>query len=441
MRPDADDRLLAPYRGVRRVVAPADGPWPGLLVRTGAGDTSVLVSSADLPAGWRGWDADPSGHVLAAFDVVRSTAGHSALTPLCTERLDDFLRRRRDAGAPVGAGEAVTIGVSIVRGLTELEADPGREAHTGDWWLTDARRPVFAVGASGGESRAASVGIVDQLAMCAPGPVWDELAELLARDRFTQRDAARVEERLFAFAQAEPLADAPQAQRPYAVDAGSGGLRAREVGATRGARPAREVDVATRQDGSWFDQLSRHVDADLADLVSKTTTGLWRRLRAKREKSRRAPWLVAAAVAVVVAGGGLLWPGGEPEPVAADAWAVATAAPEQSGPAPSTEAARAMQEPAPDIASEVAGLLTARTACEGDQSCVARYVLDGDAAFLPGVIDLVPSARRIVLVDEFGAVAVLRAEDVSGALPAQLLVVQQQGESWLLRDVYVAQQP
>ena len=431
MTSDDDDRLLAPYRGVRRVVAPDDGPWPGLLVRMSSGEAAVLVSTTDLPDEWSGWDASTTGHLLAPIDLVRSSDGHGALVPVCTERLDDFLRRRRDAGTPVSPGEAVTIGVSILRGLSELEGSAPSGGQTGDWWLTDTRRPVLAIGSSHQDARSASRAIVDELSAGAPDAVWEDLAAVIQRDRITQRDAARHEESLFAVATAEPLADAPLGRR-----------RMHAVDTAPNPRSAREIGTTAQRDTPWADQLSRHVDADLADLFSKTTTGLWRRLRRRPERSRRAPWLLAAGVAALVVAGGLLWPGGEPESVAADAGAT-QGADETAGPEPETAptALDAPPDESRDLASQVADLLTARTACGSDPACLSGYLLDASAEIMPGVIDLATDARLVTLVDEFGGVAVLRVDAVAGDLPSQLLVVQQDAEIWLLRDVYAAQQP
>ncbi|GAA1912290.1 hypothetical protein GCM10009775_01110 [Microbacterium aoyamense] len=439
MTADPTDRLLAPYRAVRRVAAPADGPWSGVLVRTPAGVSGVLVEADSLTDDWAGWDAAADGHIAAPLDLVRTSHGHQVLLPVCGERLADFLTRRRDAGCPVSRGEAVTIGVSLVRAIAEL----GHRMHTtcGEWWLTDDRRPVFA--ADAGERGAAdeTIDVVRGLAAEASDLPWHLLDELLTRERISDRDCVRVEDELFSHAAAEPLADAPLAVRRSlaTLSPGHPPLRVHE--------PDREHELAAS--GGWMDHLTRHVDVGLADAVSRATTGLWRRVSVRGSGRRRSPWLVAAAVGAVVLAGGLLWPATGAEPVAADPRASPSPAADGT-PSPSADATGSTdgQSPAPepaaagdDLTGIVAELLSARTVCREETSCLADVVVPGADVFPEGVIDLDARERTLTIVDEFGGVAVLRADDASGALASQLIVVQQDGRRWLLRDVYVAQQP
>lgn len=445
---DSDARLLAPYRSVRRVTAPGDGPWSGTLVRRPSGDAGVLVTAEALGPEWAGWDASASGHLLAPLDLVRSAYGHSVLLPPCVERLDDFLARRRGAAVPVGVGEVVTIGVSLVRAIAELG---GRADHEeGEWWLTDARRPVLVTGCGGQSATLATSAVVHELARAMPDSAWDDLLALTGRERIAERDVGRVEDALFARGAAEPLADAPLAtsggRRSLAIAAD--GVEPRTLSHVRslaayGVDEAALPAAVARPSRNWIDQLSRHIDADVADAVSQVTTGAWRRLRAHRGRSRRAPWLLAGGVAVVVVAGGLLWPTGGTAPVNAAPGPTATAA-SRTAAVPGTTAPAAPTPAAPhdaDLAVVAADLLTARSACAGDAACLSTAVRGAAQEFPPGAVDLAPDARTVVLVDDFGGVAVLRVDDATGALPPQLIVMQQEERRWLLRDVYAAQQP
>ena len=136
--------LAGPYRAIRAVRAREDGPWPGVLVRTAAGDAFVLVDADVLGAQWRGWDAPADGHVLAPVDIARRVDGHDVVLPVCAERLEEFVRRRATR-MPLSAGEAVTLGVSVLRGCAQIANAPGT---TGEWWLDDAGRPVLATDAA-----------------------------------------------------------------------------------------------------------------------------------------------------------------------------------------------------------------------------------------------------------------------------------------------------
>lgn len=441
MTADATDRLLAPYRAVRRIAAPVDGPWSGVLTRTASGLSGVLVDARTLGDDWAGWDAGADGHIAAPLDLVRTADSHQVLLPACVERLTDFLRRRRDAGVPVGRGEAVTIGVSLVRAIAEL----GSRVHAanGEWWLTDDRRPVIAMRV--GESVAAdeTLGVVREVSAEVPGMPWEWFDELVAQGGASIRDCTRMEDELFAHAAAEPLADSPLSPRRSLVAVSPG----------HPPRRVRETSLGDEHEEhrGWMDQLTRHVDGDLADAVSRATTGVWRRLRTRRPRGRRSPLLVAAAVGAVVVAGGLLWPAGESQPVAAVPDASASPVSETTADADPTPGAQATSpaegepeaQPTADtgleaIASE---LLSARTACRQDAGCLTDVVAPGTGAFPEGVIDLDARDRALSIVDEFGGVAVLRADDLSGVLASQLIVVQQDGRRWLLRDVYVAQQP
>ncbi|MCC2032177.1 hypothetical protein [Microbacterium allomyrinae] len=435
-----DDGLLrTPYRTVRAVRAPEDGPWPGSLVRTSSGEARVLVDAAVLGARWRGWDASSSGHLLAPLDLARRVDGHDVVLPVCTERVEDFLRRRASR-APLTAGEAVTVGVSILRGCADVINVPET---TGEWWLDDAGRPLLATDAS--DRRALEAAASALRSFVVPARVeraWDAAIGAVTRERMTARGLADAEEELFAAAAPEPLSTLTLSPRT-ALDVGAAG----RDGAVFETDPPRSL---------WSSLVGR-VDSDLADTVSIATTALWRRMRV-RTSSRKAPWLVGGVVAAAVLAGGALWPaaGGVatvgPATPTAPVEAAADDSPD-SGDSPSAPHAdpdsAAVETTAGDgdvqsmdLAAVVAALLDERADCNGDTECLAGPLADPTAPLGTGAIDLPAGERTVTLLDDFGDVAVARVDAAEASHPAQLVVIIRRNERWLLRDVRdVAQQP
>ena len=438
--------LGGPYRAIRAVRAREDGPWPGVLVRTSAGDTFVLVDADVLGAQWRGWDAPADGHVLAPVDVARRVDGHDVVLPVCSERLEEFVRRRA-ARMPLSAGEAVTLGVSVLRGCAQIANTPET---TGEWWLDDGGRPVLA-------TDAASQGALDAAATVLEGVDVDPAAErtwgtalrAVTAERLSVRELEAAEEALFAIATPEPLSTVSLSPRSAAESA-----RRVEAVAHAGAMDERG-DAAPP---SMWHSLLAGVDNDLADSVSRATTAVWRRLRPspsdrpERASRRRAPWLVGGAVAAAVLAGGALWPTASGVATEERAEMTATAAPGQTtegdgGETPATT--DGLQDPpaadtaaAPtDLAQVTGALLEARLACGGASGCMDDVVME--SALLPGgAIDLPSGERQVTLLDDFGDIAVLRVDAADGTAASQMVVIVRRNEKWLLRDVSdVAQQP
>lgn len=437
----AEGPLSSPYRTVRAVRAPEDGPWPGRLVRAAGGETRVLVDAAVLGGAWSGWDAAPGGHVLSPLDVARRVDGHDVVLPVCTEPLDVFLRRRASR-MPLRPGEAVTLAVSVLRGCAELAANPDTK---GEWWLDDAGRPVLAPDLS---DRRALEAAADALGSLVVGPpldrVWEHARRAIGAERVSVNDLLEAEDALFGAAAPEPLTTVNLSPRSAAET-------------TQPSRDRIEVPDVERPRTTW-QMLIGHVDSDLADTVSRVTTGLWRRARGSERPRRRAPWILGGAVAAAVLAGGTLWPAAGGEINAADGVTQpGSSQPDSSGstaveglPAPSTSIAPtdpAADDPASvearaDLATVASALLDERTACGGDLDCLETVLADPSTPLGGGAIDLPSSARVVTLLDDFGDVAVLRVDAGDGSLPAQLTVLVRQDQKWLLRDVHdVAQQP
>jgi hypothetical protein len=455
----------AGYHPIRHVTA-GESPWPGMLVRDADGESRLLVDAAALE-GFGGWDADPSGHVLAPIDIVRRREGHDLVLRACSERLDAFLARRRDRQVPPTAGERVTIAISLLRGLREAHertADP-----RGSWWLTIDGRPVIALASesdadSADGASASTARLLSVLGAGAEEGLGRVLARAAARSehpRALAREADELEAELFACAAPEPLATA--------------GAVAQERTSLRVAGDV-EVEEAGVEDAGLWARITPLVDARLADAASQALTSLWRRFHGADDarggvrtgRRKRGPVLLAGAAAAAVIGIGLVWPGGAASPAQAGAGG-STVFPTPSPTEPGTDAGTSpgsspspsapTEEPA-DIVRVVDELLTKRSACGGDESCLSAVQEDPRRRFARGAADLGSASRRIALLDSFGGAAVAKVEaagtaenagapvapadadaPAAGAAGAQLVVVVRDGDRWLLRDLYGAEKP
>lgn len=436
-----DDGLLgASYCPVRTVRAKEDAPWPGVLAREAGGAMRLLVDADELGPEWTGWDAAPDGHVVAPIDLARRRDGHDVVLPVFVERLDDFLRRR-EARWPLTDGEAVTLGVSLLRGCAQLAAAPHTE---GEWWLDDGGRPLLATEAASRRALDAAADAMASLPIAGPlQRAWDAAVRALTAERLSVHELVAAEDALFALARPEPLSTTALGPRP-AVEVAPAAPKERTV-----AAPA-----ATSR--SLWQTLLHGVDADLADTVSQATTAVWRRWGGSRQapphkRLRRAPWIVGGVVAAGVLAVGALWPAGGPATADGSASTPSPREASPSGIASSATAPPTSRDPADpasddasaDLAALTAELLDERTACAGDDGCLASVAVDPAATLAQGgAIDLAAPARTVTLLDDFGDVAVLRIEATDAGVTPQLVVIVHTDEKWLLRDVHdVAQQP
>ncbi|MCR2785611.1 MULTISPECIES: hypothetical protein [unclassified Microbacterium] len=437
---------------VVRVVS--DGtPWPGAIVREDDGRATLHVDVTLLQE-TAVWCAAADGHLLTPVDIVRTAGGQEAVFALCQQRLDDLLRSRAEAGAELAAGECVTVAVSVLRGTAEAG-----DAPCGHWWLTEEGRPVLALGGDASAVDAAR-GILALLREHARGELATALAAALDAVADPRADLAEAEDALFAAAAPTPLITTVLAP-----------ARARSVAtALRAETPApRSALRAT---------IERHVDTEVADRVLGAREDLrerWAARRARRAERRaarvtkasprtlkeasdpkpptvrvrrRAPLLTGAAVAAVVLGAGLLWPADEPSSAGSSAPPPAatpsTAATAEATPAPDGPAAAPAPDPAAatDPVAIADGLLSAASACT-DEGCRDALREMPGRPVIDGVLGLPAGERQIVLVDDYGGVAVLRVSaTAAGSAPDRLLVTVETDQKWLIRDAYdVADQP
>ena len=479
------------YHIVRRV-APPESPFAGLLARDDTGTTSLLVGVGE-PLGWpTGASWGDGEHMLVPLDVIAAPAGNEVVLPWCTEPVEAFLERRRLSGQELMAGEAVTLGVCVIRGARDAIGAEGAGCEAnGEWWLTGDGQPMFVPRAAT-EARAVHTAIAVHTATldAIAGSARDRGIEQLMRSsaaRVTEatvscdrsvapgRWAATVgaaldacEDELFATSSPAPLE--MRSLRPRVARSLSGGefdrvLIGEDPGGVRGGAGA-ERDPERRHTaklggriwrfatGQLKDAAARHVDPDIADAATDT----WRRTRGSVARGLRRPVVVGLVLAILVVCVGVLWPTDEGGVASRDTTVPEFEAQQEQGTeAPAVEPPESSEAPAvappetsvappeleglPAVASS---LLTARSACGDAAECTQRIYEDADAASrvaLPApeasslrAIDAAASARSVALVDDLGGVAVLRVERAGS--PSEMLIVVQTERGWRIRDVF-----
>ncbi|WP_434811296.1 ubiquinol-cytochrome c reductase iron-sulfur subunit N-terminal domain-containing protein [Microbacterium sp. bgisy189] len=398
---------------VLRRVAPPEAPFAADLV---AGEPPRMwVERKDFGPG-PGWRAAADGHVLAPVDLALAGDGTAVILPVCTMRLD--------ADAVATAGEAVTVAVSLLRGATEAD---GLAGDAGSWWVTADGRPVLALTGSV-PWRPDTVALLHRLADAMPDiePQLRRASDVIADARRLARDGAACEGDLFAAAEARPLA-----QRE---------LREQHA-PTPNRRRAREADRAPSTAGApasgrWFDVF---VDLELGERARELLARPRRAIRKRPASangpesgapapsgsgSRRRVLLLATGAAAAVLAAGALWP--------SEGGATESMQPQRSA---------AAETPSPTASDpsldDVGSVLVARLAACGD--AVHCDVLEPTAKRPTAGAALVASAET-TLVDEYGGVAVYRAE--APGHDTQIIVAVRTDDEWLVREVYdLADQP
>ncbi|WP_424448096.1 hypothetical protein [Microbacterium arborescens] len=443
-RSDTGD-VTAPLRRVQ----PPEAPYPGELLGA-VGGAAYRVDAHLVPR--RVWAAEPGGHFLAAVDVDRAAGATVVVLPRLAGRLCGG-----EAEFDLAPGQAVTLAVSVLRGAA---AAADAEWDEGEWWSTDDGRPVLVP--TGDRSwRESSAVVMNRLPRAAlPGPLRERALEALNDPVTLPFTVPRLEDDLFAVATPQPIDVAPHP--------------------VPSQRPPRDIDHGESEDGT---RTVRAVAAGLIDgeIIARATSamigardacrraafGVARRFRrgggATGARSR-ARGLAAAAAAAVVATLciGFLWPetttpeaagvAGAGAPPAEQASSAApdaardeTPTPASSGAGPATPAEPAAAEPsnvaagAEPMARAVDEL--ARCGRAAGSGCRAD-VLERPDAELPEGIATSGDARDVTVLDDLGGVEVVRVDDPSGRLPAQVVVLVSHGDKRLVRDVYdVADQP
>jgi len=406
-----------------RAVRPPDAPWAAVLAQADDGGRCLLVDSADVE-GAIAWSGAGAEHLAAATDLVRTPAGVAAVLPVCVQPLAAFLSRRT-GGAPLGAGEIVTLAVSLVRGAAEA-LSLGPEQPCGEWWLDDSGRPMLVGGGDSGAAHTAAEAVREMRGGADPAlsAALELAADVLADPRRVPQEVTDVEAALFAAARAEPVATSilamPDLRR---VPMETGGL------------------TATKAKTRWRDAVVENVDAGLGELVSRVVTAVWRRARADRPPTgrRKHPLIAAGVAGALVLGAGLLWPRGGEDPAVAEPRhpsPTVTHPSESPSRSPSPSASTTATAPR-ELVDVVGDLLDRRAECP-TTACRAATQEDPDAHFTADVT--AAEQREVVLLDDFGGAAVVRLTE--DGLPDRFVVVVQQDGKWLLRDIRdVAEQP
>ncbi len=435
----ADDPLTGAHRPIRRIAAP-DVPVPGLLATDGD-ETVLLVDVDELDdALWLSADAD---HLWAVADVARRRGGHDAVLPWCSARLSAVLAAR--AGDPLSGGEAVTIAVSVLRGLRQARSAWGSAgAITGDWWLTDSGCPLVVRGDGGGIDEGALALLETTARACSDAVVASavrRVPELITTPQPPDRlDAA--ERALFEVSAPRPLRTTtstaavfddlrPQgARRLLLADdppliAAPGGSRTRidRVAGLVGRAAERLRALTPVERGGRSDRPARERRSSPADPSGHAG------------RSRRGLVMIAGAAAMAVVTIGLLWPSSErPQSVAGAASPEVSTSPSTSGvgdDAPAGKATIAAPDvttpPASDPVEIADGLLKRVADCRAADDECADVVADR------AVLQRVPEPGPLALVDDYGGIAVLRAERSGGDV---LVVIEQRDDRWRVRDAY-----
>lgn len=403
-----------------RAVGPPEAPFEGLLARAPNGDTVLLVDRERL-RGWPAWCAPSGGHVLAPLDVLRRTDGHDVVLPALGDRIDRLLARRRAAGAALRDGEALTVAVSIVRGMACVHGEELAAEET-SWWVSPEGKPLLVCGTGEDGLARASGRIIEAMAQDVADPALREVLGDVGRGLASAHVAApefdRWEEELFSTVPPEPLVMEVIGPGP------------------RVAVPvAEEVPPApgeTRR--GWWNPLASATDAAWADTVSDVLHRVRRAGRAAPGRRTRLllPAVGAAGLVLIV---GLGWPDSTGGAAISGSSATATSRPVASAPTPSARPAAGSGEQEDPVAALTA-LLAVRDEC-ADAACRAA-VNENTAEQLPGgAID--DPARSIRIIDDFGGLAVLRVE--AGGRRPQLVTIVTTPAGWRVRDVFDAADP
>ncbi|GAB3153938.1 hypothetical protein GCM10027058_23460 [Microbacterium neimengense] len=408
--------LLEPV--VLRSVGADTAPFGGdIVVHEGEPVLAVPVAAVEGTGIW----AASGEHVLAPLDVVGTAEGPLVLLPAVRCTLESLVRRR----ATVAPGEAVTIAVSLLRGVAaETTAHP-RGTCVGNWWLDNAGAPLFV---HGHEGAAAAAGAADLLTMLDSGD-HDVAARAIAAAAVAVRDTRRLLGGLCALED-----DLFAAARPQAV-------RIEEPSIATSITRAQARAEVNRPTPTWR-RLTVAMDGSLSDLVAERVDALrqrWRRSTPaqKPPRSRRPVLLVGLGVVALVLAVGLLWPEpGDTAPLPASSGASLPA--EVAGTmAPPVESPAAPVRDDPVDAARA--LLAEWKACE-EESCRQKLQearIDADPAGAAMVADV-----ALTLIDDLGGLTLVRADDPRGSAASQIVAIVRQNDEWVLRGIHdVAQHP
>ena len=418
--------LTAAYRTIRRV-SPPEAPLEGVLAADG--ERRVLLVDAEAARGRVfGGRLVPPQHLLAPCDVVRRADGHDLELPWCREPLARLLDARAAQGSPLSGGELVTLAVSLLRGAREAwdGVPPEQEPLAGRWWVDDDARPLFAPSAEGAPVAAEAARLLERAATHTRDRVllrlMSEVRVALERPRRLHRVTEELEDALFDAFAPRPLEKAE--------------ARPRALSAVLDEDPVTDDLLRPASGGVLSTAVGHFTDTAFADAVGEAldrARGGLRRITSAG--GRRLPIAVGAVAAVTVVAAGLLWPT-DPVPADARARAAASSAPArdatpQASPSAQPETTPGAAESAQDAGARLRAEL-AECAGHGDPLCETIRE-PGSTAVDDAALAILTAAADVQLLDDYGDVAVLRADAADGA--AVLLQIVRLDGRWLLRGV------
>lgn len=451
------DPFMIAFTPLRRVTA-RESPYAGTLVRSPAG-VHLLIDPEQVPPAELFWSPQEDTHVLRAIDVVhmgtaRSDAAPGALVEACREPLETYLDLRDGAGAPITAPECATIMISLLRGVNEVRAAV-RKDRGGVWWLSSSARPVLALIPDAEPARESACRILNRLAPADPHApaLRDAIMAVLRGDDVRAGDIDSCERAVFEWVEPGPLRPSPDI-RPAARLASAGPTPTplsvptpslAHALAAASVQTRSEADVPVPHEPGVFDRLVRGGDgrwqealAEVAASARGTMRSLRRSAAAARPGGRGRLVVAALAVGAVLAVGvAVLAPndGTAQEQVPSGGKATGDSAPAAAATAvPDADAGE------PDLPRTAAVIMDAVSTCAGDSACVQTVAERPDLAPSTGAATAPAGQRKLELVDEYGDVAVIRAE--ADGYPSQLVVIARHDDRWLLREVLdLTQQP
>lgn len=402
-----------------------DAPYPGVLA---AGEPALVWVDAEELSDSAVWQAAASGHVLAPRDVGTGPRGAIVAFDHCIRPLREVVRPGLTSGA------VVTIGVSILRAAAEAAAI---SCDDGEWWLTEAGRPVLALCGTVAW-RDEALALLTRLTEDADPALLAAVThaqELLTSTRRLAREIEDCEQQLFAVAAPTSVPTAP-------------------------GETVTRVPTTVRRQRRQAQHESGTVARWLEGFGGRGFRHLWERMRSRRtptgatrvapqqdaaappKPSRRRPLIVAMAVAGAVLLVGLLWP---QEPTASSGPQESAAV--EAAPAPEAAQPEAANDtdgsPAPittdDPVAAAAALLASDTQCAGAADCRAALWEAG----APGATTPAVAAEGVELVEDYGGVVAVRVNPPENSDAAtRIIVIVRSGAGWLLRDAYdVAPEP
>lgn len=463
---DAMDDTATLLPGVHRSIRRLDGDesaFPGVLVTDGE-SMRIRVDTASVTDEL--WTFAAAEHVAGVRDVARRHDGHDALLPWCADTVERFLGRRTAAERPLLAGEIVTLVGSVLRGTVESAETSATGEVRGRWWLADDSRPLFVPG-EGVACHAAGAEIITSVREGCTDRALDRLLTEIGAGmldvRVVVRSVERWEHELTELA--APRALDRQVFPPERVSAiemhrALLPVDARRVNEQHGARTALTQRVLQRS-GEWSARMREWL-REHSPRPGRHSGGAGeeRGANAARTSGRGRMLLVGGCAAAIVLTAGLMWPSGDDDSSAAvtlegsagERTPVASApADESPSPAPDAAAAEGTDERdavsstpggADSMAQTVTALLTEIASCaqNEDLRCADAIVERAGESVIERVAGADPT-REVTPIEDYGDIAVIRLGK-SGDQGEQMLVLVNQNDEWLVRDVYdVADQP